>query len=93
MIKAPFNFVPLNREVFYPDWSKDVSHDIPFEDGESGEIEVTITAKSPIFVRNHYQDGDDYYEIEKDGKIVKVSKEFCNYIDENGLPTIVYSKQ
>ena len=53
MITAPFNFVPLNEKVFFPDWAEDVSHDIPFEDGESGEIEITITAKSPIFIRDH----------------------------------------
>jgi len=52
-ITAPYNFVPLNKEVFYPEWSEQVSHDIPFEDGESGEIEITITAKSPIFIRDH----------------------------------------
>jgi CRISPR-associated protein (TIGR03986 family) len=30
-----------------------VSHDIPFEDGESGVIDIKITAKSPIFIRDH----------------------------------------
>jgi CRISPR-associated protein (TIGR03986 family) len=53
MITAPYNFVPLNKEVFYPSWSEQVSHDIPFEDGESGEIDITITPKSPIFIRDH----------------------------------------
>jgi len=53
MITAPFNFVPLNEKVFFPNWSEQVSHDIPFEDGESGEINITITAKSPIFIRDH----------------------------------------
>ncbi|MDR1371260.1 MAG: RAMP superfamily CRISPR-associated protein, partial [Dysgonamonadaceae bacterium] len=51
-IKAPFNFVPLNDKVFFPEWADKISHDIPFEDGESGEIELKITAHSPIFVRN-----------------------------------------
>jgi len=50
MIKAPYNFVPLSEKVFFPHWSEWVSHDIPFKDGESGEIEITITAQSPIFV-------------------------------------------
>jgi len=53
MITAPFNFVPLNEKVFFPLWSEKVSHDIPFEDGESGIIDVTIKAKSPIFIRDH----------------------------------------
>ena len=51
-MKAPFNFVPLSDKVFFPDWADQISHDIPFEDGESGTIELKITAKSPIFVRN-----------------------------------------
>ena len=53
MITAPFNFVPLNEKVFFPSWAEDVSHDIPFEDGESGVIDITITAKSPLFIRDH----------------------------------------
>jgi len=53
MITAPFNFVPLSDKVFFPPWAEDVSHDIPFKDGESGEIDITITAKSPIFIRDH----------------------------------------
>jgi len=53
MITAPFNFVPLNEKVFYPPWAEDVSHDVPFEDGESGVIDITMTAKSPIFIRDH----------------------------------------
>jgi CRISPR-associated protein (TIGR03986 family) len=59
MITAPYNFVPLNEEVFYPDWSEHVSHDVPFEDGESGEIEITIEAKSPIFIRDS-KDGEKF---------------------------------
>ncbi len=53
MITALYNFVPLNKKVFYPPWAEDISHDIPFSDGESGEIEITIEAKSPIFIRDH----------------------------------------
>ena len=53
MITAPFNFVPLSEKVFFPDWAEEVSHDVPFEDAQSGVIDVTITAKSPIFVRDH----------------------------------------
>ena len=54
MIKAPYNFIPLNEKIFYPDeWSDKISHDIPFEDSQSGIIDITITAKSPIFIRDH----------------------------------------
>jgi len=52
IIKAPYNFVPLSNEVVTPEWVNHISHDIPFEDAKSGEIEVEITAHSPIFVRN-----------------------------------------
>jgi len=52
MITAPFNFVPLNEKVFFPPWADEVSHDVPFKDGESGSIDITITAKSPIFIRD-----------------------------------------
>jgi len=51
-IKAPFNFVPLNEKVFFPEWADQISHDIPFEDGESGTIELEMTAMTPIFIRN-----------------------------------------
>ncbi len=73
-ITAPYNFVPLNKEVFYPSWSDDVSHDIPFEDGESGEIDITITAKSPIFIRNHSDNKD------------KPSVEFCHFNNTKFIP-------
>ncbi len=67
MITAPYNFVPLNEKVFFPPWANEVSHDIPFKDGESGQIDITITAKSPIFIRDHEnkeefcQHNGDYY--------------------------------
>ena len=76
MITAPYNFVPLNKEVFYPTWDKDISHDIPFEDGESGVIDITIVSKSPIFIRNHYEEGDEYAKNKKGDK---VSIEFCHH--------------
>lgn len=58
MIKAPYNFVPLENKAFYPSWANNISQDIPFEDGVSGSIEYTIEAKTPIFVRNGYKKGD-----------------------------------
>lgn len=51
-IKAPFNFVPFSTHVFFPEWANNVSHDIPFEDGESGCIKLKIKALSPVYVRN-----------------------------------------
>lgn len=84
MITAPYNFVPLNDKVFYPSWADKISHDIPFEDGESGVIELEITAQSPIFIRNHYAVGDTFYEVKTDGGIKKYSTEFCHFKKENG---------
>jgi CRISPR-associated protein (TIGR03986 family) len=52
MITAPYNFVPLSKQVVCPDWAEHVSHDILFRDGKSGEIKLKITAESPIYVRN-----------------------------------------
>lgn len=57
MIKAPFNFVPLAANVFYPDWAHLVSHDIPFKDSLSGTIHVTICAETPVFIRNGHVQG------------------------------------
>lgn len=51
-IKAPYNFVPFNKQVVSPHWIDQISHDIPFDDGLSGKIEVTLKAETPIFVRD-----------------------------------------
>lgn len=70
-IKAPFNFVPLSDKVFFPDWADQISHDVPFEDGVSGKIDITITAKTPIFVRNGHgqsEDKDERFSQTPDGK-------------------------
>lgn len=73
-IKAPFNFVPLNKEVFFPGWADQVSHDIPFSDGESGTIELEMTAKTPVFVRNGHtrqeavEKSENYISFSKDTK-------------------------
>lgn len=78
-VKSPYNFVPapIEDQVFKPDWAKDVSHDIPFEDGESGEIEIEITAETPIFIRNGYKKP-------KEGE--RPTEEFSHYLDKNGNP-------
>ena len=72
-VKSTYNFVPapMEHEVFKPDWANQVSHDIPFSDGESGEIEIKITAETPIFIRNGHKKGVD-------------DNEFSHYVDENG---------
>lgn len=51
-VHAPFNFIPLSDQVYIPSWADLISHDVPFSDGVSGKIQLTITAESDIFVRN-----------------------------------------
>ncbi len=72
-VKSTYNFVPAptEEEVYKPEWANQVSHDIPFSDGESGEIELKITAQTPIFIRNGHK---------KDA----VENEFSHYFDDNG---------
>jgi len=76
MIKAPFNFVPLSDKVFTPNWANDISHDIPFEDGESGEIELKITAHSPIFVRNGHTSSDGEIKNENYKSFSKIDDKY-----------------
>ncbi len=49
-ISAPYNFVPLANWVHTPDWAAQVSHDLPFRDGCSGEIVYTLQADTPLLV-------------------------------------------
>ncbi len=64
-VKSTYNFVPApeESEVFKPSWAEQVSHDIPFSDGESGEIEIEITAETPIFIRNGHSKGNETNEF------------------------------
>lgn len=73
MIKSTYNFVPapIEDHVYKPDWANQVSHDIPFSDGESGEIELKLTAETPIFIRDGHS---------KDSK----TNEFSHYFDNEG---------
>ena len=67
-IPSPYNFVPLAKEVFFPDWAKSVSMDVPFADGISGTIQIKVTAKTPIYIRSggvHPEDAKERYEDEK----------------------------
>ena len=47
---APYNFAPLNQWVLEPDWAELVSHDVPFEDGLCGTIELNIKNHTPLLV-------------------------------------------
>lgn len=51
-ITAPYNFVPLSGSVYFPDWSDQVSHDLPFADGICGELTCELVTDTPVYVRN-----------------------------------------
>ncbi|MFN4000333.1 TIGR03986 family CRISPR-associated RAMP protein [Algoriphagus sp.] len=51
-ITSPYNFIPLSEKVITPYWGSAISHDKPFAYGESGVLNVEMTAHSPIYVRN-----------------------------------------
>jgi CRISPR/Cas system CSM-associated protein Csm3 (group 7 of RAMP superfamily) len=63
MIKAPFNFVPLDANIFFPSWQKQISQDVPFKGSLSGTIHVHIKAETPIFTRNGHQQGTEDNEF------------------------------
>ena len=53
-LPSAYNFVPVpegTSGVIYPEWASQVSHDVPFQDGLSGELELELKAESPIFIR------------------------------------------
>lgn len=79
MIRAPFNFVPLADEVVFPEWANMISQDIPFADGLSGSIEIEITSKTPIYVRNgHKPFSLDKVLNNKDYRDTEEYKQFIN---------------
>lgn len=72
MIKAPFNFVPLNEKAYLPEWAEQISQDLPFNDGLSGKIRLRITAETPIFVNDKVQEN------------AAIPCEFCHITSQDG---------
>jgi len=72
-LKSVFNFVPLNKKVYCPNWGKkDVLpdrpfQDVPFQDGEDGTISFEIKNVSPLFIRNGKKDNPMPSHIEENG--------------------------
>jgi hypothetical protein len=60
-VRAPYTFVPLSEHVFLPPWGEAASHDVPFEDGVCGTLDVEIEALSPLFIRGA-RDSKLFYE-------------------------------
>ena len=67
-IPSPYNFVPLSKTVFFPDFedksgrvtfAEKVFMEVPFRDGLSGHLDICLTACSPIFIRG--VDGDSRF--------------------------------
>lgn len=67
-LTSPYNFVPLNKKVYIPDWYNLVSQDIPFEDGEDGYIELTWHNDSPLFIRDKDKDDDKHAPMNINGR-------------------------
>ena len=78
-IIAPYRFVRTHNKIFYPSWGqkqgKDISFDMPYIDSQSGQINITITAKSPIFVGNGTNKNKDDAKNNKNDK----PQEFFNH--------------
>jgi len=95
VLKVPYNFVPLNKKVVMPAWASAVSHDIPFADGESGELELTIRAHSPIFIKHSEGKKKDEERRKKDEERRKKDEErrkkdeayeFCHFNGKYLIP-------
>jgi CRISPR-associated protein (TIGR03986 family) len=71
IIKTPYNFVPFNEIAICPHWANAISHDLPFRDGLSGEINITLSAESPIFVKDGMGQEEAKTYRDDDGKQVK----------------------
>lgn len=67
-ITAPYNFVPLSKEVVFPDWIQlrgdqaPPLHDVPFRDGICGTMEIDVTAETPVFVRGS-RNKSDFFQL------------------------------
>jgi hypothetical protein len=52
-LTAPYNFIPLHKQVVRPEWASLISHDVPLPDAQYGTLQLTIKAEQPIFTRNN----------------------------------------
>lgn len=75
-IHAPYHFVPLSPWIYAPPWGYIASRDIPFADGISGELHITLTNHSPLMIGGE--------TVSEDGQPKKVT--FLK--DPNGNPCI-----
>lgn len=81
------NFIDKSDKVFLlSDNDSIISLDIPFENQCSGSIIINIESCSPIFIRNHYVNGDDFYIREKDEQEQTISQNFCHHNSKRYIP-------
>lgn len=75
-MKSPFNFVPVSEKVYFPDWSEQISQDVPFSDGVSGIIHLHIMTHTPTFVRNGHTQEDAKEKNATYNSFSKTNKEY-----------------
>jgi len=96
-IRSNYYFAPLNRQVVYPDWYKDISHDCcPVRDkktnaldSHSGEIICEIKAISPLICGSSDEansKGDKIYKDKKDNKFK--NQTILKFLEMNGCKII-----
>ena len=69
-LKIPYDFVPLSKWVFPPEWADSVSQDIPMPDSYSGIIEYTLENKTHLCVGSYKPENEKTVSFEQtpDGK-------------------------
>ncbi len=72
-IVVPYAFVPISEWAYIPDWAYKVSHDVPFEDGLSGAIDLELENFTELAVGG-YGKKDKSEEAISAGSEVKWSK-------------------
>lgn len=66
-LHAPYHFIPQSKWVFSPPWAHLVSHDMPFQDGISGELKLRINALSDICVGGKNSDRTVDWAVDANG--------------------------
>ncbi len=74
-VTSAYNFVPINENVCLPAWADAVSQDVPLQGAVSGVIDLTITAKTPIFVRGKSTVPDQ--NVHQEYEFMKHDDRFC----------------
>lgn len=77
-ITSAYNFAPLHQRVVAPPWQGEVSHDIPLCDGLCADLEIELTAHTPLLV------GAERRADDRRGNVARVK--FFSHPD--GTPTV-----